>query len=689
LRDPHPTTWVVTNPKEIASLLRAPGKTKIVFTTYQSGDQLVAAARLAGIEFDLAIFDEAHRTVGARSKSFATLLRDQTLKVRHRLFMTATERKINGDAEVFSMDDNEEDYGKRFFTMSFKEAISLGIISDYQVLTIAVSDREVKDLIAKNRLLNLHDDLDEAEARAVATGLALKRVYAKYGAKHAISFHATIRAADRFRAQQDVLNCLPPHAENFHISGRQSAGERKLLLDEFNQAPRALMTNARCLQEGIDVPAIDCVVFADPKQSATDVAQAAGRAMRPKGKEYGYIVIPIVVPDGMAFEEFAETTPFRTVVRIITGLSVHDARIVDELRAIHYGRISKGKIIKIDGKVPFGMRMSLEHFADAISTKLWENVARVNWRSFEEARAYVRTLGLKNANEWRRHCDSGKKLSDIPAAPWLVYADSGWAGMGDWLGTANRRGSWRPFEEARAFTRTLGLKDAEGWRGYCRSGKKPNDIPVAPWQVYANRGWLGLPDWLGSAWRPFQEARAFARSLGFKSSQEYSAYCSSAKKPNDIPKSPGTVYANAGWIGWSDWLGNGSPPRIESRPFQKARAFVRKLKLKSRAEWRVYCRSGRKPDDIPATPTGEQRAITTMARWLQAERSVEGAVIPPPRASLRVDRSVRSDRTDQFGRGGFVHAWRATAGGPDAPACSHGEGYPSKQQRPSRPVRSP
>jgi predicted helicase len=80
------------NPKEIASLLRASGKIKIVFTTYQSGDQLVAAARLTGIEFDLAIFDEAHRTVGARSKSFATLLRDQTLKVRYRLFMTATER---------------------------------------------------------------------------------------------------------------------------------------------------------------------------------------------------------------------------------------------------------------------------------------------------------------------------------------------------------------------------------------------------------------------------------------------------------------------------------------------------------------------------------------------------------------------------------------------------------------------
>ena len=590
-----------TDPKEIARELRRPGKTKIVFTTYQSGDQLAAAARLAKTKFDLVIFDEAHRTVGAQSKSFATLLRDRSLKTRYRLFMTATERRVNDDVDVFSMDDNEDVYGKRFFTMSFKEAISLGIISNYKILTVAVSDQQVASLIARNRLLNLHRNLDEAEARAVATGIALKRIYKKYGVKHAISFHASILAADRFRAQQDVLNCLQPRAENFHVSSRKSAGERKLRLDEFEQAPRALMTNARCLQEGIDVPAIDCVVFADPKQSATDVIQAAGRAMRrSKGKKYGYVVVPIIVPDRMTFEEFAATTAFRTVVRIITGLSVHDTRIVDELRAIHYGRVSKGKIIKIDGKIPVGMRMSLGRFADAVSVKLWDNVARVNWRSFEEARTYVRALGLKNTNEWKAYCDSGKKPSDIPFAPWELYADSGWAGMGDWLGTANRRGNWRPFEEARAFTRTLGLKDANGWRAYCRSGKKPNDIPVAPWQVYANRGWLSFRDWLGCDWRPFEEARAFARALGVNLT-EWKAYCRSGKKPNDIPKSPDTVYAGAGWIDWGDWLGYESRSS-DFRPFEEARAFVQKLKLKSIAEWRAYCRSGKKPKDIPAGP---------------------------------------------------------------------------------------
>jgi superfamily II DNA or RNA helicase len=617
-----------TDPKEIARELRRASKTKIVFTTYQSSDQLAAAVRLAGVKFDLVIFDEAHRTVGARSNTFAALLRDRTFKTRYRLFMTATERTVNGDADVFSMDDNEEVYGKRFFTMTFKEAIALGIISDYKILTVAVSDRQVASLIAKNRLLNLHRNLSEAEARAVATGIALKRIYKKYDAKHAISFHASILAADRFRAQQDVFNCVHPRAENFHVSSHKSAGERKLLLDEFRQAPRALMTNARCLQEGIDVPAIDCVIFADPRQSVIDVIQAAGRAMRrSKGKKYGYIVVPIIVPDRMAFEEFAETTAFRTVVRIITALSVHDTRIVDELRAIHYGRISKGKIIKIDGKVPVGMRMSLARFADAVSTKLWENVARVNWRSFEEARGYVRTLGLKNAVEWFTYCRSGKRPSDIPTTPHSVYADAGWAGWGDWLGSGKRRpGDWRSFEAARAFVRTLELRGARDWKAYCRSGKRPSDIPKTPHSVYADAGWVSINDWLGHNDRPFEEARAFARTLGFKSIAKWRAYCDSGKKPNDIPKSADTVYADAGWTGWGDWLGYELPRRVEPRPFAKARAFVRKLKLKSGTEWKAYCRSGKKPKDIPATPEGvyAKAGWIGMSDWLGSGRYFRG-----------------------------------------------------------------
>ncbi len=369
-----------TDPNEIATLLRARSNgPKIVFTTYQSSDKLAAAARRARVNFDLAILDEAHKTVGVHSKRFATLLSDKKVKIRRRLFMTATERVFRGDREdVLSM-DSEKDYGSRFFQLSFKEAIQQQIITDYKILTMTVSDRHIHQLIDENRILNLNSrDLDETEAQAVAAGIALKRIYKRHKITHAISFDRSIRAAHRFREQQDALNRLRnigPKTTNLHISSKKTAGERSDLLREFVSHKRALITNARCLTEGVDVPAIDCVMFADPKQSRVDIVQAAGRALRQyRGKEWGYIVVPLVVPEKMDFEQFAETTAFRQVAQTITALSTQDERIADEFRAIEKGPVSSGKIVEIEGDVPVGMKMKLGDFAEAISTRIWENV---------------------------------------------------------------------------------------------------------------------------------------------------------------------------------------------------------------------------------------------------------------------------------------------------------------------------
>src|SRR6478672_8310920 len=412
-----------TDTNEIAALLRAPSTgPKIVFTTYQSSTKLAAAARKARIKFDLAILDEAHKTVGVHSKTFATLLSDKKIKIQRRVFMTATERVFRGDrSDVLSM-DNEKDYGARFFQLSFKEAIGQRIITDYKILTLTVSDSRIREVIDQNRILNLNSrHLDEAEAQSVAAGIALKRIYKRHGVKHPISFHRSIRGADRFREQQDVLNrtgSLGPKATNLHISSKKTAGQRSDLLREFAVHKRALMTNARCLTEGVDVPAIDCVMFADPKQSRVDIVQAAGRGLRHyEGKDYGYIVVPLVVPEKMEFEQFAETTAFKQVAQTITALSTQDERIADEFRAIEKGHVSRGKIVEIEGDIPAGMKMKLGDFAEAISTRVWESVGRANWRSFEEARAYARTLGLKNTQEWNTYCRSRKKPNDIPVAP--------------------------------------------------------------------------------------------------------------------------------------------------------------------------------------------------------------------------------------------------------------------------------
>ena len=149
------------------------------------------------------------------------------------------------------------------------------------------------------------------------------------------------------------------------------------------------------------------------------------------------------------------------------------------------------------------------------------------------------------------------------------------------MGILFKKKEWRPFEEAREFARSLNLKNYREWYQYAKTDERPNDIPSNPFDVYKNDGWKGYPDWLGNeyrireplseehkrnigeagkkSWRPFEEAREFARSLQLKGKEEWHQYCKSGKdgipKPDDIPSHPNVIYKND-WISWTDWLGN-------------------------------------------------------------------------------------------------------------------------------------
>jgi hypothetical protein len=188
------------------------------------------------------------------------------------------------------------------------------------------------------------------------------------------------------------------------------------------------------------------------------------------------------------------------------------------------------------------------------------------YRPFKKARTFVRHLGLKSRAEWENYCKSDKKPADIPSNPNKTYANVGWVGMGDWLGTgrtADQLREYRPFKKARTFVRHLGLKSRTDWFTYCKSGRKPEEIPSNPQNTYANAGWAGMGDWLGTGrtadqlreYRPFKKARTFVRHLGLKSRTDWFTYCKSGRKPEEIPSNPQNTYANAGWAGMGDWLG--------------------------------------------------------------------------------------------------------------------------------------
>jgi len=182
---------------------------------------------------------------------------------------------------------------------------------------------------------------------------------------------------------------------------------------------------------------------------------------------------------------------------------------------------------------------------------------------------------------------------------------------------------FRDFESAQEFVQSLGLKSKKEWKEYCKSGDKPDDIPSSPDIIYKNKGWNGYGDWLGTGnispgsirYRPFNESKKFVQSLGLKSLKEWKEYCKSGDKPDDIPSSPYQIFENKGWNGYGDWLGTGKVRNTKFHPYKEAREFVRSLNLKSSREWRTYSKSGNKPDDIPANPEIGYKRQQTWKGW--------------------------------------------------------------------------
>ena len=168
---------------------------------------LAAASNEADLTIDLLIADEAHKTVGRKDKKFGTLLFDKNIKFKKRIFMTATERVYRQGADNVASMNDPTIYGKTFHEMSFKEAIDDGIICDYKILTVTISEEEVSQLMEDHAdvIAQQGNQKFETDAHNLAAGIALHKTFANYGITHALSFHRSIERAQFFAKQQEAL----------------------------------------------------------------------------------------------------------------------------------------------------------------------------------------------------------------------------------------------------------------------------------------------------------------------------------------------------------------------------------------------------------------------------------------------------------------------------------------------------
>ena len=624
----------------------------IVFTTYQSGRIIGEITKKLNYTFDLGIFDEAHKTVGSDKKLFSHLLFEDNISIQKRIFMTATERFYRGSKDdIISMDDYDI-YGDTFTQMSFKEAIELGLLTDYKVITIDVKKSEIADFIKQNNLVQLNNKWKkETEARSLASMLALRKAMKQFPIKNAVSFHSSIEKAIRNKELQHHITDTYKYEpiDTFTVSGKLPTSKRNVIVQEFARSPKSLITNARCLTEGVDVPNIDCIVFSDPRKSKVDIVQALGRALRKKeGKDWGYVILPVIFDEDT---HEIDNENFQEILSIVRGLASNDERIVEYFKdKAEHGSTNKTNECQFQLEV-FSEFVDESELSNQLQIRLWEKLSRFSWMRFEEAREYARSLGLKSGSEWT--AKKNEIPPNIPKAPWAVYRFDGYISMGDWLGTNNIASyliEYLTFLEARDFVRKLKLRSGQEWLEYCKSGKKPDNIPSSPNQTYSSSGWNGMGDWLGylshldKEFLSFEDAKKKMVELGINSMNEWRAYYK-LNKPKNLPAAPNELYKNSGWKGFGDFFGTNTVAHYKKkyRDFESAREFARSLKLNSVSEWRYYCKSGALPSDISGSPhnTYKDRGWISYGDWLGNGRIADGQQewVPIEQAKLFVKKN--------------------------------------------------
>ncbi|GAA8940555.1 hypothetical protein HpSLK36_04190 [Helicobacter pylori] len=364
----------------------------IIFSTYQSALRIKEAQEAGLKEIDLIICDEAHRTVGAMystnkrddKNAFTLCHSDKNIKAKKRLYMTATPKVYSESSKakakekdniIYSMDDGEI-FGEEIYTLNFERAIALDLLTDYKVIILAVRsenlsgvtnsvNKKISQLKAKGTKLDKKLINNEFVCKIVGThkGLAkqdlivlddenkedhnLQNQYDTAPSQRAINFCKSINTSKNIKDSfETIMECYDEELKKKsfknleisidHIDGTMNCKERLEKLEELNKFQPNIckvLSNARCLSEGVDVPALDSIVFFDGKSAMVDIIQAVGRVMRKaKRKKRGYIILPIALEESEIknLDEAVNNTNFKNIWKVIKALRSHDPSLVDE-----------------------------------------------------------------------------------------------------------------------------------------------------------------------------------------------------------------------------------------------------------------------------------------------------------------------------------------------------------------------
>ncbi|MBI5436843.1 MAG: Helicase associated domain protein [Nitrosomonadales bacterium] len=347
---------VTSDVDEVKNFLSGAGN-RVVFSTYQSSSVIAAAQADPAIPaFDLAVADEAHRCAGKVGSDFTAILDNaqgkDKIRSKKRLFATATPRTYSSTVhkaaedrgvEVVGM-DNAALFGEVLYALPFGKAIERKLLTDYRVVIIGVDDPTIAQWIAKRELVSTGTGI-ETDSESLAAQIGLLKAIKDYDLKRIISFHSRVNRAEAFAT--DIQNIMAWISDEHRpsgtlrtdfVSGNMPANKRKIKLDQLKALSafeRGVLSNARCLSEGVDVPSLDGVAFIDPRSSQVDIIQAVGRAIRlSPDKKAGTIVLPVFIAAGQNAEDTIEASNFKPIWDVLNALKAHDDVLASELDQI-------------------------------------------------------------------------------------------------------------------------------------------------------------------------------------------------------------------------------------------------------------------------------------------------------------------------------------------------------------------
>ncbi|MGW2541638.1 Helicase associated domain protein [Kitasatospora sp. NPDC001574] len=486
---------VTTQAARIADLVAKakPGEPVTVYATYASLERIVTAHKEFGLPvWDAVIIDEAHRTAGSEGKAWAAIHSDEKVPATRRLYFTATPKIADdskakpgladltaaGDGQgveqlpaLCSMTDTSI-YGETVFTWTLGQGIEHGYLADYRVLVPVVTDEDLRELLNLPAVADLRSQRSNEELLRMALQIAVLRAVADLDLRRVITFHSRVTAAREFAATMTATAGLLPVADRpervtaLAVAGSDKLKDRRAAFATFSASTGerpgeegeecCIICNSRLLSEGIDVAAVDAIVFADPKSSVIDVVQAVGRALRQAYRQgkVSWVIIPVYLPTPEVGDDTATTDPakvteageavkaevddeieassFRTIWRVLRALAAHDARVVGRITELRTKRAGEREDVAESeaGEEP-GEAGETEQPGPEEPPVDW---LRINAR--KHANAILQTVKLRafnpRATEWQRmfalaaafhtehhHLDPTDKTRDGALISWL------------------------------------------------------------------------------------------------------------------------------------------------------------------------------------------------------------------------------------------------------------------------------